>query len=54
MTYWFRTKVNTEINNALACDISRAEASLGFVRKLAPATCVAVDLHLFPELQYLG
>jgi len=47
-------KVSTETNNALAWAVSRAEASLGSVGKLALTTCVAVDLHLLPKLRYLG
>lgn len=55
MTCWlFRTKGNIEINHALSHDIPRAEGGLGFVRKLAPATSLVVDLHLFPSLWYLG
>lgn len=55
MTCWlFRTKGNIEINNALSCDVPRAEGGLGFGRKLAPATRVVVDLHLCPSLWYLG
>lgn len=35
------------------CDISRPEARLDFVRKLAPAIWVAISLPLFLKLQFL-